>query len=58
MKIMNFYKYIKEATDKAYKGYLIRKNPFDEMFYVSKGGSHITIVKTEQEAKKAIDELV
>lgn len=55
---MNFYKYIKEATDKAYKGYLIRKNPFDEMFYVSKGGSHITIVKTEQEAKKAIDELV
>ena len=53
---MKLKKYLTES-DKAYKGYLIKKNPFDGMFYISKGGYHISTAKTEQEAKKIIDEL-
>lgn len=46
------------AKDEAYKRYLINKNPFDGMFYVSKDGTHIASFKTLEEAKKAIDELI
>ncbi|MHA1169957.1 MAG: hypothetical protein ACTSRU_19180 [Candidatus Hodarchaeales archaeon] len=46
---------ITEKSDEAYKGYLIKYNLFQDMFYVSKGGSHITSAKTLEKAKKEID---
>jgi hypothetical protein len=46
----------KKSTDRAYKGYLIRRTILGEIF-VEKGGSFIGWAKTESAAEKIIDML-
>lgn len=46
------------AIQTAYKGYLIKENQFDGMFYVSKDGFHITAQPTLEAAKAEIRLLV
>ena len=41
----------------SYKGYIIMFGR-DDWYYVSKGGYHICMTKTLEEAKKSIDELL
>jgi hypothetical protein len=45
------------APDGAYRGYLVKRNPFDGMFYVSKDGHHICACTSYDAAKHAIDEV-
>ena len=42
----------------AYRGYYIVKNPMTEIWYVSKGGTHITSASSLLSAEQEIDLLL
>jgi hypothetical protein len=42
----------------AYRGYLVTRNPFSGVWYVSKDGAHISSAESDSEAKRTIDTLV
>lgn len=41
--------------DFSYKGYSVKYNPFDGMYYISKGGFHISAAQDDEQAKAQID---
>lgn len=43
--------------DTAYKGYLIKLNPMNGVYYISKGGHHIGSAYSLEAAKAEIDGL-
>lgn len=42
----------------TYRGYVIQLNMFNGVFYISRGGHHISSAKTLDEAKRMIDEVL
>ena len=42
----------------AYKGYLIRRNPFTDKISIEKDGQHICYAISIEDAKHLIDQLV
>lgn len=45
------------TDDTPYKGYLVRLNPFDGLYRVSRDGFHIATATTPDEARNIIDGL-
>ncbi len=50
--------FLLEDKSFAYRGYLVKHNSFREEFYISKGGTHISTVRSKEQAKVTIDLLV
>lgn len=42
----------------AYRGYYVRRSPFDDKYRVSKDGAHVGTYDSAEAAKASIDELV